>query len=163
MSTFFPLRPCLGCWPVVGVGEMGVGMREGSDPLWRSVVPRGFTYSRPFPQVSLQHQWDLYLPLARTVTFEFPLLAFVANTGNSLQFLYVILLTTDGREWSAARVFATLYFQCLSFWVPRIISLWTDVVDSYHTQIKKTPLSTSKDKHLTSPWIIPSIKKKILK
>lgn len=33
MSTFFPLRPCLGCWPVVGVGEMGVGMREGSETL----------------------------------------------------------------------------------------------------------------------------------
>lgn len=41
MSAFLPWRLGLGCWPAVGVGDKG--FREGNDPLWCSVVPRGFT------------------------------------------------------------------------------------------------------------------------
>lgn len=100
-------------------------------------------------------------PLPGLSTSEFPFLVFVANAVNSLPLLYGVLLTTAGRRWSADCVFATLYFQCLSFWVPWIIPLWTEIIDKgppppKHT--KKTPLGVPKDKHcLTSPWIFLSI------
>ena len=154
----------MGCWPAASVGGRGRAVGREMALCGVQLSQEGSPTTGPSRR-SPNNVRALVFASCQVCYFSVPITRFffMTNTDNSLQFLCGILLTKDGRKWSVDCVFATLYCQGLSLWVPWNVSLWTDtigrVIPSPLTQIKKVLWRVPKDRHfMTSQQIIPSCK-----